>query len=102
MTLTNVYPWIRRAFDEGWAVGAFNAVNMEQAQAIAWAAQAESAPAIIQVSHRALLYAGEGDAQRGLERGAVKRQKHALHARRRVKHVHELFAAGESGAWQAV
>jgi fructose-bisphosphate aldolase class II len=66
MTLTNVYPWIQRAFNEGWAVGAFNAVNMEQAQAIAWAAQAESAPAIIQVSHRALLYAGEGDAERGL------------------------------------
>lgn len=66
MTLTNVYPWIRRAFHEGWAVGAFNAVNMEQAQAIAWAAQAEGAPAIIQVSHRALLYAGEGNPERGL------------------------------------
>ena len=66
MTLTNVFPWIERAFHEGWAVGAFNAVNMEQAQAIAWAAQAERAPAIIQVSHRALLYAGEGSAERGL------------------------------------
>ena len=29
MTLTNVFPWIERAFHEGWAVGAFNAVNME-------------------------------------------------------------------------
>ena len=66
MTLTNVYPWIQRAFREGWAVGAFNAVNMEQAQAIAWAAEAEQAPAIIQVSHRALLYAGDGSAERGL------------------------------------
>lgn len=66
MTLTNIFPWIRRAFHEGWAVGAFNAVNMETAQAIAWAAEAEKAPAIIQVSHRALLYAGEGSAERGL------------------------------------
>jgi fructose-bisphosphate aldolase class II len=66
MTLTNVYPWIQRAFKEGWAVGAFNAVNMEQAQAIAWAAQAEKAPAVIQVSHRALLYAGEGSTEHGL------------------------------------
>jgi fructose-bisphosphate aldolase class II len=66
MTLTNVYSWIQRAFHEGWAVGAFNAVNMETAQAIAWAAEAEQAPAIIQVSHRALLYAGEGSAERGL------------------------------------
>lgn len=66
MTLINVLPWIRRAFEQGWAVGAFNAVNMEQAQAIAWAAEAEGAPAIIQVSHRALLYVGEGDALRGL------------------------------------
>ena len=66
MTLTNVYPWILRAFHEGWAVGAFNAVNMEQAQAIAWASGAEGAPAIIQVSHRALLYAGEGSPERGL------------------------------------
>jgi fructose-bisphosphate aldolase class II len=66
MTLTNVLPWIQRAFQQGWAVGAFNTVNMEQAQAIAWAAEAEAAPAIIQVSHRALLYSGDGDAERGL------------------------------------
>ncbi len=66
MTLVNVLPWIQRAWQEGWAVGAFNAVNMEQAQAIAWAAEAERAPAIIQISHRALLYAGDGSSERGL------------------------------------
>ena len=66
MTLINILPWIQQAQREGWAVGAFNAVNMEQAQAIAWAAEAEQAPAIIQVSHRALLYAGDGSAERGL------------------------------------
>jgi ketose-bisphosphate aldolase len=67
MTLKNVLPWIQQARREGWAVGAFNAVNMEQAQAIAWAAEAEKAPAIIQVSHRALLYVGGGDAVYGLK-----------------------------------
>jgi fructose-bisphosphate aldolase, class II len=67
MSLINVLPWIERAYREGWAVGAFNAVNMEQAQAIAWAAEAENAPAIIQVSHRALLYVGGGDAVYGLK-----------------------------------
>ena len=67
MTLQNVLPWITRAWQSGWAVGAFNAVNMEQAQAIVWAAEAEQAPVIIQLSHRALLYAGRGDARAGLE-----------------------------------
>lgn len=66
MPLQNVLPWIISAHRDGWAVGAFNAVNMEQAQAIAWAAEAEQAPAIIQFSHRALVYAGDGDARRGL------------------------------------
>ncbi len=66
MTLSAVLPWIQRAWHDGWAVGAFNAVNMEQAQAIAWGAEAEGAPAIIQVSHRALLYAGDGDWRYGL------------------------------------
>src|SRR5512133_1225171 len=66
MTVQNVLPWIVRAPQAGWAVGAFNAVNMEQAQAIVWAAEAERAPAIIQLSHRALVYAGDGDARRGM------------------------------------
>ena len=34
MTLQNVLPWILRAQKEGWAVGAFNANTLEQAQAI--------------------------------------------------------------------
>jgi fructose-bisphosphate aldolase class II len=52
---------------EGWAVGAFNANTMEQVQAIAIAAQAENAPAIIQISHRALTYIGSGNEIRGLQ-----------------------------------
>jgi fructose-bisphosphate aldolase class II len=67
MTLQNVFPWILRAQKEGWAVGAFNANTMEQAQAIAMAAQEEKAPAIIQISHRALRYIGSGNEIRGLQ-----------------------------------
>jgi len=66
MTLINVQPWLLGAGDEGWAVGAFNANTLEQVQAIVQAAQDEAAPAIIQVSHRALLYAGSGDPYLGL------------------------------------
>lgn len=67
MTLQNVLPWILRAQQEGWAVGAFNANSLEQAQAIILAAQAEEAPAIIQVSHRALTYLGSGNEIQGLK-----------------------------------
>jgi fructose-bisphosphate aldolase class II len=67
MTLQNVLPWILRAQHEGWAVGAFNANTLEQVQAVVLAAQAEDAPAIIQVSHRALTYIGSGNEIQGLK-----------------------------------
>jgi fructose-bisphosphate aldolase class II len=67
MTLQNVFPWILRAQQEGWAVGAFNANTLEQVQAVVLAAQAEEAPAIIQVSHRALTYIGNGNEIQGLK-----------------------------------
>jgi fructose-bisphosphate aldolase class II len=67
MTLQNILPWILCAQREGWAVGAFNANTLEQAQAIVIAAQAEEAPAIIQVSHRALTYMGSGSEIQGLK-----------------------------------
>jgi len=67
MTLQNVLPWILRAQQDGWAVGAFNANTLEQVQAIVAAAQAESAPAILQVSHRALNYIGSGNEIQGLK-----------------------------------
>ena len=67
MTLQNVLPWILRAQQEGWSVGAFNANTLEQVQAIVLAAHAEEAPAIIQVSHRALTYIGSGNEILGLK-----------------------------------
>ena len=65
MTLQNVLPWIHQAQQDGWAVGAFNANTLEQAQAIALAAQEENSPVIIQVSHRALMYIGNGNEIQG-------------------------------------
>lgn len=67
MTLQNVLPWIRRAQQEGWAVGAFNANTLEQVQSIVLAAQVEAAPAIIQISHRALAHIGSGNEIQGLK-----------------------------------
>jgi fructose-bisphosphate aldolase, class II len=66
MTLVNPLPWIQRARREQFAIGAFNANTLEQVQAIVNAAQAENAPAIIQVSHRALQHAGGGQVTLGL------------------------------------
>src|SRR5690606_24637615 len=43
---------------EGYAVGAFSAHNAETIQAIIWAAEAEQAPAMIQVGQRVIHYMG--------------------------------------------
>ena len=66
MTLVNPLPWIQRAQREHFAVGAFNANTLEQVQAIVIAAQAEKAPVLIQISHRALQYMGSGNITLGL------------------------------------
>ena len=49
---------LRQALAEHFAVGAFNANNMEQVQAIVETAQEERAPVILQVSQGAIRYAG--------------------------------------------
>lgn len=49
---------VQAARDGRYAVGAFNAVNLETAQAVVWAAEAEGAPVILQVSQNAARYAG--------------------------------------------
>jgi fructose-bisphosphate aldolase class II len=67
MTLQNVLPWIQTAHQQGYAIAAFNANTMEQMQAIVLGAQAENAPVIIQISHRALQYAGSGSEILGLQ-----------------------------------
>ncbi len=54
-TLTEV---LRDAKEKGYAVGAFNANNMEIVQAVIDAAEEEKAPVILQASQGALKYAG--------------------------------------------
>jgi fructose-bisphosphate aldolase class II len=66
VTLVNVQSWIQQAQRECFAVGAFNANTLEQLQAIVMAAQAEQAPVIVQISHHALQYLGNGNAMLGM------------------------------------
>jgi len=58
MPLVNSKPILEEAMHGHFAVGAFNANNMEQVQAIIEAAQEEHAPVILQVSQGAIRYAG--------------------------------------------
>lgn len=57
MLVTNAY-LLRKAYDEKYAVGAFNANNLEQIQGIVEAAEEENAPVILQASQGAIKYAG--------------------------------------------
>ena len=58
MTLVSTKEMLRAAVEGHYAVGAFNANNMEQVQAIVDAAVEERAPVILQVSQGAIRYAG--------------------------------------------
>ena len=58
MALVSVDALLRKAEAGGYAVGAFNANNMEIVQAIAQAAMEERAPVIMQASQGAIQYAG--------------------------------------------
>ena len=49
---------LRKAQEGGYAVGAFNAENLEMVQAIIAAAEAERAPVMIQTTPGTLKYAG--------------------------------------------
>lgn len=49
---------LERAYKDHYAVGAFNANNMEQVQAVIEAAEEERAPVILQVSQGAIRYCG--------------------------------------------
>jgi fructose-bisphosphate aldolase class II len=58
MPLVGVDVLLQQAQQEGYAVGAFNANNMEIVQAIIQAAEAEKSPVIMQASQGAIKYAG--------------------------------------------
>ncbi|MFH0897367.1 MAG: ketose-bisphosphate aldolase [Candidatus Bathyarchaeota archaeon] len=57
MLVNNTY-LLTKAFEEKYAVGAFNANNLEQVQGIVAAAEEENAPIILQASQGAINYAG--------------------------------------------
>ncbi len=57
MLVSNAY-LLKKAFEEKYAVGAFNANNLEQIQAIVAAAEEENSPMILQASQGAISYAG--------------------------------------------
>ncbi len=58
MALVTVDELLARAEKDGYAVGAFNANNLEIVQAIMMAAEKEQAPVIMQASQGAIKYAG--------------------------------------------
>ncbi|MCD6473014.1 class II fructose-1,6-bisphosphate aldolase [Candidatus Aerophobetes bacterium] len=58
MALVTTKEMLRKAQKEGYAVGAFNANNMEIIQAIIETAEEEGAPVILQASQGAIKYAG--------------------------------------------
>ncbi|NLB88373.1 MAG: class II fructose-1,6-bisphosphate aldolase [Syntrophomonadaceae bacterium] len=58
MALVSVTELLKKADQGGYAVGAFNANNMEIVQAIIEAAEKENAPVIMQASQGAIKYAG--------------------------------------------
>lgn len=58
MALVTVDELLSKADKEGYAVGAFNANNMEIVQAIMTAAEKENSPVIMQASQGAIKYAG--------------------------------------------
>lgn len=57
MPLVNELEMLKKAYDEGYAVGAFNINNMETIQGIVDAAKLEKSPIILQVSRGARNYA---------------------------------------------
>ena len=58
MALLTTTEMFKKAYDGGYAIGAFNVNNMEIVQAIIEAAEEEQAPVIIQASQGAISYAG--------------------------------------------
>ena len=56
MPLVTTKELLTQADAEGYAVGAFNAINMETAQAIVQAAEEENSPVIVQVTQTTLAF----------------------------------------------
>lgn len=58
--LAKVKDILAEARGNNYAVGAFNVFNMEEAQAVVWAAVKKRTPVIIQITEKTMDYAGDG------------------------------------------
>lgn len=58
MSNENINLWLKKAKDEGFAIGAFNAANIETFKAIVGAAKKMSSPVIIEASHGEVEFIG--------------------------------------------
>ena len=65
MPLVTTTEMFKKAYDGGYAIGAFNVNNMEIVQGITEAAKEEKAPLILQVSKGARAYANHLSGQAG-------------------------------------
>ncbi|NPV08808.1 MAG: class II fructose-bisphosphate aldolase [Anaerolineae bacterium] len=70
MALVTSKELLRQAQREGYAVGAFNANNLEMIQAVIEAAEEEQAPVIVQISEGAIRYAGLAYLANAVQTGA--------------------------------
>ncbi|MBN1230706.1 MAG: class II fructose-bisphosphate aldolase [Anaerolineales bacterium] len=66
MSLARIDYWMKQAYDNHYALAAFNFNTLEQAQAIVQAAELEKSPVILQVSHNALKFSGNGNPLLGI------------------------------------
>jgi fructose-bisphosphate aldolase class II len=71
MPLVNELEMLKKAYDEGYAVGAFNINNMETIQGIVEAAKLEKSPIILQVSRGARKYANPVYLQKLVEAAVI-------------------------------
>lgn len=71
MPLVNELEMLKKAYDEGYAVGAFNINNMETIQGIVEAAKLEHSPIILQVSRGARKYANPVYLQKLVEAAVI-------------------------------
>ena len=81
MPLVNTRDMFKRAYEGGYAIGAFNVNNMEIIQGIMEGATAEKSPVILQVSAGARKYANHTYLMKLIEAGEIDSVKVASHHR---------------------
>ena len=83
MPLVTTTEMFKKAYDGGYAIGAFNVNNMEIVQAITEACKEENAPVILQVSKGARAYANHTYLVKLVEAAVIGLFKHFLGSNQR-------------------